>query len=56
MKIRFTDDRRLLAGTVVRQGDERDFPDDEAAAFVASGVAIMIPTAQKAPKEVTDNG
>lgn len=56
MKIRFNEDRVLLDNSRVNAGEERDFPDDEAAAFVANGVAEFV-TSPKAPtKEVVDNG
>lgn len=57
MKIRFTEDRILLDQTKVSAGEEKDFPDDEAFAFVANGVAEVIadPAPRTRKNEVTDN-
>lgn len=54
-KIRFTEERVLLDNSRVNIGDEREFDDDEAAAFVNNGVAEFVATA-KPTKEVAANG
>ena len=59
MKIRFNEARVFLDQSRVNAGEEMDFPDDEAFAFVANGVAEVVADpapAKRKVSEVTDNG
>jgi hypothetical protein len=53
-KIRFIEERRLLDNCLVQIGDERDFGDEENAAFVLNGVAEFVEPPEG--KEVINHG
>lgn len=54
MKIKWTEDRRLPDNRLVRAGEEADYPDAEARAYINNGVAVALNASLQ--KEVTDNG
>jgi hypothetical protein len=55
MLIRFIEDRILLDQSRVNAGEGKDFPDEEAAAFVNNGVAEFV-SAPANGGEVIDHG
>jgi hypothetical protein len=59
MQIKFTEPRELVGAGIVAADEVRDFPEAEAEAYIANGVAVAVsstPATGKTKKEVTDNG